>query len=291
MFLPLSLLFVSPTFLNRQTPRRITSLSIVSIEHATEVFHLIDTDGGGTIDTQELGEVLKRLDINASQEDAEALSKYLDVNNDGDICDEDFITWYQDAANTVETDTNAVRQALIGRRTVNNFDKTPVPDKILINAIEAAISAPNHKITEPWRFIKLGSETIRKIAFLNASEIAKTDVEKAQKKIARWENIPGWCVVTCAKSSDKVQFLEDYAATSCAIQNFQLSMWADGVGVKWTTGPVTKTAEFNDLCAINREKEEVVGCLWYGFASGGILNLPTGPNRKKSIDSVLSNLP
>ena len=113
-------------------------------------------------------------------------------------------------------------------------------DKILINAIDAAISSPNHKVTELWQFIKLGSETIWKIAFLNASEIAKTDAEKAQKKIARWENIPGWCVVICAKSSDKLQFLEEYAATSCAIHNFHFSMWADGVGVKWTTGMVTK---------------------------------------------------
>ena len=114
------------------------------------------------------------------------MAKYLDVNNDGDICEEDFLSWYQGAAETVATETNAVRQVLKGRRTVHNFDKSPVPDVVLRNAVEAAIAAPNHKMTEPWRFIKLGQNSISKIAKLNASDIAKSNPVKASKKKLPW---------------------------------------------------------------------------------------------------------
>ena len=267
-------------------------LRVVSPEHAKEVFHLIDADDSGLICVDELSSVLQRLDIYATEEEVGALAKYLDVNEDGDICEEDFLTWYKESASAAASETSAVRQALIGRRTVHNFDKTAVPDLVFKNAIEAAIAAPNHKMTEPWRFIQLGKQTISKIAALNAAEISKKDPEKGAKKKARWENIPGWCVVTSQKSDGGVQEEEDYAATVCAVQNFQLSMWADGVGVKWTSGPITRTPEFAELCGIDLEKEIFVGCLWYGFASGGLGRLiDQGPKRKKSVNDVLSVLP
>jgi len=256
-----------------------------------EVFHLIDADDSGHICLDELSSVLQLLDINASSEEVSALAKYLDTDADGEICEDEFVDWYMDAAAIVASETNAVRSALLGRRTVNNFDMTPVPDEVLKSAVEAAIAAPNHKLTEPWRFVQLGQETISKIAELNAQDISKKDPEKGAKKKKRWESIPGWCVITCAKSDDDIQQEEDLMATACAVQNFQLSMWADGVGTKWTSGPITRTAEFADICGIDLEKEKFVGCLWYGFASGGLGSLEKGPMRRKNVDDVLSSLP
>ena len=145
-------------------------------------------------------------------------------------------------------------------------------------------------MTEPWRFIHLGDETISKIAALNAAEIAKKDPIKGEKKKARWEAIPGWCVVTAAKSDGGLQEREDFAATCCAIQNFMLSLWAEGVGTKWTTGPITRTVEFAELCGVDPGTEEVAGCIWYGFASGGLESVPL-PKRKRSIENVTSTRP
>lgn len=187
--------------------------------------------------------------------------------------------------------SQAVHDALVGRRTVNNFDTTTkVPFDVVERAVEAAVHAPCHGMTEPWRFIHLGDETISKIATLNAAEIAKKDPDKGAKKQKRWEAIPGWCVVTSAKSDGGLQEREDYAATCCAVQNFMLSLWAQGVGTKWTTGPVTRTDEFAALCGIGPDREQVVGCVWYGYASEGLENVPT-PRRKKSLTDVSSTRP
>ena len=160
-----------------------------------------------------------------------------------------------------------VSKVLAGRRTVNNFESTKVDEGVVKAAIGAAILAPNHKMTEPWRFILLGNETISEIAALNAAEIAKKDPIKGTKKKERWQAIPGWCVVTSKKSDGDLQEREDYAATCCAVQNFMLSLWVEGVGTKWTTGPITRTPEFAKLCGIDQTKEEVVGCIWYGIPS------------------------
>lgn len=182
-----------------------------------------------------------------------------------------------------------VKETLTSRRTVNNFETTKVPDNVVESAINAAIYAPCHKMTEPWRFIILGNETISKISSLNAAEIAKKDPAKGEKKKKRWEAIPGWCVVTSAKSDGGLQEREDYAATCCAIQNFMLSLWSQGVGTKWTTGPITRTPEFAELCAIDLNKEEVAGCIWYGYAANED-SIPV-PKRKKSVEDVTSRRP
>ena len=187
-----------------------------------------------------------------------------------------------------------VHETLIGRRTVNNFDPSRTVDpEIVQKAVEAAIYAPCHKMTEPWRFIHLGTQTIEAIAKLNAASIAQKDPAKAKKKQKRWQAIPGWCVVTCVKSpSDAVQEREDYAATACAIQNFMLSLWSQGIGTKWTSGPITRTKEFADLCGIDLTTADVVGCIWYGYAVGedGLQSMPA-PKRRLGLEEVTSYRP
>lgn len=70
----------------------------------------------------------------------------------------------------------------------------------------------------------------------------------------------------------------------------QLSLWSEGVGSKWTSGPVQRTPEFAEICGVDLEKERVAGVIWYGFASGGLVNADP-KRRKKGVDDVLSSLP
>ncbi len=43
-------------------------------------------------------------------------------------------------------------EVLRGRRTINLYLQTPVPDELVREAIETATWAPNHHVTEPGRF-------------------------------------------------------------------------------------------------------------------------------------------
>ena len=93
-----------------------------------------------------------------------------------------------------------VHQALRSRRTTHNFQRgQPVGEDILRRAVEAATMAPNHKLTEPWLFRRLGRESIEAIATLNAAAIA--DPDKAKAKAARWAAIENWLVAASDDAS------------------------------------------------------------------------------------------
>ena len=172
------------------------------------------------------------------------------------------------------------------RRTIHNFKPEKPPREILLKAVETARWAPNHYLSEPWRFYLLGEETANAITDLNADLIAqKKGPQAAEKKRRRWRNIPGWLVVTCEKSDNPLRYQEDYAACCCAIHNLSLYLWSQGIGIKWTTGNVIRTDEFYDTVWLDPETETVVGLLWYGYPT----DIPKA--HRKSISEILTELP
>lgn len=253
--------------------------------HAKEVFDEVDEQGDGSLSSDELGSMLRMLDIDATDEDANALFKYLDTDQNGGIAFDEFLPWYTDASEIAKESASTFQGLILGRRTVNQFDKTPVSDDVLKNAVKCAISAPNRSGSEPWRFISLGPETVAKIAQLNK------DIGGTEGAFTGWTSIPGWCVVTCKRThGDLDAEQEDYKSTCCAVQNFMLSMWSEGVGSKWTSGPVQLTNEFAALCGIDTKEERVTGVVWYGFASGGLSDVDP-KERKKEVEDILIKLP
>lgn len=264
-------------------------------EHAKEVFERFDEDDSGYITENELGGMLRMLDIDASDEDADALFKFLDGNDDGYIdFESDFLPWYTDAAASAKDVAVNFQSLLVGRRTVEKFDRTPVEDDVLKRAIQCAIAAPNRSMSEPWRFIKVGPDTVQKFAQLKSDltmETTNEDGSCVDPNSVDWTKIPGWLVVTTKLTPDDAAVeLEDFKSTSCAVQNLMLSLWSEGIGSKWTSGPIQKTQEFADLCGVDTSTERVAGCIWYGFATGGLVNADP-KRRKKSVDDVLSFLP
>lgn len=155
---------------------------------------------------------------------------------------------------------------LRSRRTIHLFTPAVPPRALVMQALDLARWAPNHRMTEPWRFYLLGPETAGAIAQLNAEIVVAARGEAAgQKKLDRWQRVPGWLVVTCARSEDPVRQHEDLLACACAVQNFQLALWAEGVGTKWSTGKVTRDPRFFELLGIDPAEEVFVAMLWYGY--------------------------
>ena len=61
-----------------------------------------------------------------------------------------------------------VAELIRSRRTIHEFREAPAPAGLVRKAIDLARWAPNHHLTEPWRFYLLGPETAAAIARLNA---------------------------------------------------------------------------------------------------------------------------
>ena len=55
-----------------------------------EIFSLVDKDGGGTISTEELGELLELIGVEASKDDLENMIEQMDADNSGEIDFDEF---------------------------------------------------------------------------------------------------------------------------------------------------------------------------------------------------------
>jgi len=177
-------------------------------------------------------------------------------------------------------------EVLRGRRTINLFLQTLVPEKLVEEALEAATWAPNHHVTEPWRFILPGPQTVGRILDLCKEMVAAAkSAELSEHKRQSWSEKPGWLIVTCKRSEDELRQREDYAACSAAVQNFMLYLWKAGVGSKWTTGAITRDRRFAEILDIDLGTEFVVGMIWFGYPK------VTPSQSRKELSATLTRLP
>ena len=154
---------------------------------------------------------------------------------------------------------------LRGRRSIDLFSADAVGADRLLAAIEVARWAPNHRLTEPWRFYVIGEATRRAVIDLAVElEVAAKGERAGPVRRARLEGVPGMFVLTSLRSDDPLVERENYAACCCAAQNLMLYLWRQGIGVKWTTGGIMRQQRFYDLLGIDAVRESIVGFFWYG---------------------------
>jgi nitroreductase len=120
--------------------------------------------------------------------------------------------------------------AIRTRRTHKAFGREPVPRATVMDLLELARFAPNHRLTEPWRFRVLGPETLDRLK-------AVAD-EKERPKLDR---APTLIVASAALSGDPLQDEEDLHATACAVYTVLLAAHARGLASYWRTPAVLRT--------------------------------------------------
>jgi nitroreductase len=139
-----------------------------------------------------------------------------------------------------------VLDAIHARRTIREFTTEPVSNSDLETMIEAATWAPNHRGTEPWRFIVLekDGEMRKKIAQIvhdwtyenvkNPNEVRRANsAREAQQEIL---DAPAFMYVYSIEGRNDEVTKENYAATAIAVQNLMLAAHSLGIGVGWSTG-------------------------------------------------------
>jgi nitroreductase len=179
-----------------------------------------------------------------------------------------------------------VANLIRSRRTTNLFEPEPIGTDMLLDAIELARWAPNHRLTEPWRFYLLGNQAAAAAAACWAALEAELKGQAAgEARRKRLESIPGHFVLTSAKDEDALIELENYAACSCAAQNLMLYLWQREVGVKWTSGAITREPRLYELLGIDSERERIVGYFWYGRPK------IIGEQRRRAVEEIVVTLP
>lgn len=164
------------------------------------------------------------------------------------------------------------------RRTIHMYKSEKVPDEVVHKAIELALMAPNHRLTFPWRFYRVGLNLKTKIANLQVELKAKKSPMSEVAQIAlRKKYLDGgdMLIVAIKKNPDPEINKEDYATLACSLQNMALYLWDKGYGTKWSTGKVTEHDMIYSELGIKREDFDLCGFFWMGVPA----DIPRAPER------------
>ena len=184
--------------------------------------------------------------------------------------------------------SHPVFQAIRSRRTAHTFRSEPVPEDCMVRALDAANHAPCHRLTFPWRFLRVGARTRSALAevavAIKAAKHPLTEVE-VRKAAGKILDPPELLVACQVRVADPFQAREDYAACSCAIQNLCVSLAGDGVASKWSTGGLTRDPRTWRILGVDPGLLDVVGFVWVGYADA------PGPISRPPLDAVVATLP
>lgn len=162
-----------------------------------------------------------------------------------------------------------VSEAIAGRRSVRQFTTRPVTRAEIEAILDAAVQAPNHRLTQPWRFRVLGPDARRAYATVLGSRKAKKveDPEAsravAEKVIAAGLALPAQIAVSLVLAESPEVREEDYAATMMAVQNMMLTARSLGLATHLKTGAVMDDPRARDALGLT-EGERLVAVVDLG---------------------------
>lgn len=167
-----------------------------------------------------------------------------------------------------------VKEAIESRRSIGRVKADPVPKEIVEEILESAVHAPNHKITEPWRFhvftnkgrgefARARAELARLLAEAEGEEeeYVAGRVSRERKKAFR---APVVIAVISKAGRDEVETLENYAACAAAVQNMQLTAHALGLATIWRTGSAAYHPYMRDFFGLEAN-DKIVAYLYLGY--------------------------
>jgi nitroreductase len=138
------------------------------------------------------------------------------------------------------------------RRTHKAFGSEPLSHETLLDLLDIARLAPNHHLTQPWRFRVLGPEALARV-----QECA------GPGEAAKLERAPTLVLATAVLSGDLVQDEEDVCATAAAIMLVLLAATERGLASYWRTPAVFRTARGREAIGVP-SGERVLGLLHFG---------------------------
>jgi nitroreductase len=139
-----------------------------------------------------------------------------------------------------------VENAILTRRTHKRFGREPLRRELIEELLELARWAPNHHLTEPWRFRVLGPESLKRLA--------ATGKPGELDKLSR---APTLVVASAKQTGDEHQNHEDVLATACAVYIVLLAAHARGLASYWRTPRVLQLREGQSAVGMDEDEQFV----------------------------------
>jgi nitroreductase len=163
-----------------------------------------------------------------------------------------------------------VEQAIRSRRTIKAFEPRPLDHETLMELLELARWAPNHHLTNPWRFRVVGPQALARLkqatSDLACAEVDAPDAaEVARAAAAKLDRAPTLVVCSVVRSDDPVECEEDRHAAAVAAYIVLLAAHGRGLAGYWRTPAVLRTRAGQEAVGLGTD-EEFIGLLHLGRA-------------------------
>lgn len=152
------------------------------------------------------------------------------------------------------------------------FNGKKIDDKIIWQILENANWAPNHGLTQPWRYKVFANSGLEKLANFQANLYKKNTPEekfKPEKHERMKTNVlkSSHVIVICMQrqKSEKILEMEEIEAVACSVQNMALTAAAYQICSFWGSGGVTYTDELKEFLGLG-EKDKCLGYLYLGYS-------------------------
>jgi nitroreductase len=167
-----------------------------------------------------------------------------------------------------------VSEAIRSRRTHKQYGTEPVDEETLRELVDLARYAPNHRLTQPWRFRVLGPET--------RMHLGQSVGGKEATKLGR---APTLILVTAVLSGDPHVDEEDLYATATAVYAVLLGATERGLASYWRTPKSFTERPVRKLLGLDKN-ERAVALIYLG----PLVSEPPAKDRAP-LDEVLTFLP
>jgi nitroreductase len=146
-------------------------------------------------------------------------------------------------------------RAIRTRRTHKAYSPVPVAPAVLDELFELARWAPNHHLTNPWRFRVLGERSRDRLM-----ELAEQRERGSAVKLRR---APTLVAVSARVSGNAAQDREDLLATAVAAYIVLLGAHGRGLAGYWRTVPLLEDEQGRSILGLGAD-EAAVGLLYLG---------------------------
>ncbi len=161
--------------------------------------------------------------------------------------------------------SEAIRQ----RRSIKRFTERAVTREEIEAILAAAMLAPNHRLTQPWRFYVLGPEARHAYGLALGERKARKQPDAESGRALRdtvaseHRALPGMIAVAVVNTDDPERREEDYAAAMMAVQNLALAAVELGLGTHIKTGAVMSDPAARRAACV-RDDERIVAIVNVG---------------------------
>lgn len=161
-----------------------------------------------------------------------------------------------------------VYDAIMTRRSVPQTTGRVERDAVK-RLLEAAVRAPSHHLTQPWRFVVLTGPALDQLAEAWAAGAARTG-DRTEPIYDKCHRAP---VIVCVIERPKIHLpkvveIEEHHATGAAIQNILLSAHGMGLGAMIRTGPAATLDEVRTYLGVQKD-ELIAGFVYLGHPPEG----------------------